>query len=368
VVDHPPRTTDELAEMAARLRPPGGYGVLVQSAEPYFHAPVMNAFGGALFTDGRLSLDTAEQHRAMELHRALFVDSGLVPPQPTAELVAKLYTEGKAPLRLVRALVRGETTRPLAAAPLPDVPGVGPMRPFLTVETAFVAAHRPQPALALEFSRWLAGVDGATIRRDLARQAVTDTRVPPVDDLAIAVSTQARTAVPQPVDPRLGTAWESLARALRDVANGVPSDRALAGAQAYGRRDQQAAAARRRSPPVRRRRSGPRGRRGAARAVARRGPHGAGPGRGAAPLGLPVGRPRRPRPRRAGGHAARRRRHHVAVRVRGRRVPVRGLRELPVAAAGPRLPAHEPPVVLLQARGDPCCGRSPTWRCTSRWA
>lgn len=234
VVDHPPRTTDELAEMAARLRPPGGYGVLVQSAEPYFHAPVMNAFGGALFTDGRLSLDTAAQHRAMELHRTLFVDSGLVPPQPTAELVAKLYTEGKAPFVWSGPWFAGETTRPLAAAPLPDVPGVGPMRPFLTVETAFVAAHRPQPALALEFSRWLAGVDGATLRRDLARQAVTDTRVPPVDDLAIAVSTQARTAVPQPVDPRLGTAWESLARALRDVANGVPSDRALAGAQAYG--------------------------------------------------------------------------------------------------------------------------------------
>jgi hypothetical protein len=54
----------------------------------------MNAFGGALFTDGALSLDTPAQVRAMDLHTDLLVRSGLVPPQPTAELVAKLYSEG----------------------------------------------------------------------------------------------------------------------------------------------------------------------------------------------------------------------------------------------------------------------------------
>jgi arabinogalactan oligomer/maltooligosaccharide transport system permease protein len=234
-VTTPPTTTTELAEMAARLRPADGYGLLVQSAEPYFHAPIMTAFGGALFTDGRLTLDTPAQIRAMELHRELLLDSGLVPPQPTAELVAKLYSEGKAPFVLSGPWFTGETTRPIAAAPLPAIPGVGPMRPFLTVETAFVAADRPTPALALEFARWLGGEEGARIRSDLARQAVTDDRVLPTDPLAVAVSTQARDALPQPVDPRLGTAWESMARALRDVANGVPSDRALASAQAYGK-------------------------------------------------------------------------------------------------------------------------------------
>jgi arabinogalactan oligomer/maltooligosaccharide transport system permease protein len=235
VVDAPPRDTDALRAMAERHRPPDGYGILVQSAEPYFHVPVMSAFGGALFTEGALSLHTPAQVRAMDFHADLLVRSGLVPPQPTAELVAKLYSEGKAPFVLSGPWFAGETTRPLAAAPLPEIPGVGPMRPFLTVETAFVSAHRPDPALATRFARWLAGVDGATMRRDLARQAVTDQRVPPSDPLAVAVSTQARHALPQPSDPRLGTAWESMARALRDVANGAPSDKALASAQAYGK-------------------------------------------------------------------------------------------------------------------------------------
>ncbi|MEQ1508001.1 MAG: ABC transporter permease subunit, partial [Myxococcota bacterium] len=90
----------------------------------------------------------------------------------------------------------------------------------------------PEPARA--FAAFLAGPEGATIRRDVGHQAVSLAEVSLDGDPLLAVlAAQADRAVPMPTDPNIQNAFEAQARALRDVMRGVPPVDAAAAAQQY---------------------------------------------------------------------------------------------------------------------------------------
>ncbi len=235
-VSSPPRTTDELFAQARSLAGGGGYGLLVQADQPYFHGPWMHAFGGALFgADGGLALDGPAQVRALAFARRLAVDEGVVPPQPTSELLTRLYEEGGSPFVVSGPWFVAELTRPIAAAPLPIVSEAGaPGRPYLTVDAAFVAAHAKAPDGARDLARYLAGPEGARVRQDVGRQAVTAEAVTSDDPLLAVLAQQARTSVPLPTDPEVQSAFEAQARALRDVIRGAATpEQAARAAQQY---------------------------------------------------------------------------------------------------------------------------------------
>ncbi|MCB9695314.1 MAG: extracellular solute-binding protein [Alphaproteobacteria bacterium] len=231
----PPKTTDELFRQAHELQG-DGYGVLVQVDQPYFHGPWMHAFGGALFdAQGRLSLDTDAQIQALAFARRLAVDEGVVPPQPTSELLTRLYREGQAPFVISGPWFVAELDRPIAAAPLPVVSEAGAhAKPFLTVDAAFVADQAKHPEAARDLAAFLAGTEGATIRQEVGRQAVSALDVTSDDPLLQVLAEQARTSVPLPTHPDVQSAFEAQARALRDVIRGAATPEAAAhAAQQY---------------------------------------------------------------------------------------------------------------------------------------
>jgi arabinogalactan oligomer/maltooligosaccharide transport system permease protein len=233
VVEQVPTTTDELVATAKRLTADGRYGLAYQAAEPYFHAPWVHGFGGSLLDGDDAALDSDAQARALGLARRLAVDEGIAPQQPTAELIGRLYDEGKAAFVISGPWFVADTTRPIAAAPLPVVSETGrPAEPFLTVEAAFVATQAQQPDLARAFAAHLAGPEGASVRSSQGRQAVSWSDTPTDDPLLAVLAAQAEHARPMPTDPRVQIAFESQARALRDVLRGaVGAEAAAAGAQ-----------------------------------------------------------------------------------------------------------------------------------------
>lgn len=234
-IDTPPATTDAMLALAKTHTGDGRYGLGLQAAEAYFHAPWMHAFGASALTDGAVTLDTPEQVQALAFTRHVAIDSGTVPPQPTGELIGRLYGEGQLAMVVSGPWFLGQSDHPIAAAPLPTVSETGmPAAPYLTVDAAFVSRTAAHPAPAHDLAAWLAGPEGSAIRYAKGRQAVAWTDQA-IDDPMIQVLTeQAKTSVPFPTDPTLATAFEAQARALRDVLRGARTpEEAARDAQGY---------------------------------------------------------------------------------------------------------------------------------------
>jgi arabinogalactan oligomer/maltooligosaccharide transport system permease protein len=237
LVKVPPTTTDELVAQAKALTGDGHYGLAYQATEPYFAAPWLHAFGSrAIEPDGSVHLDTPAFAQALAFSRALAVDDGIAPQQPTSELVTQLYRDGKVAFVISGPWFVADVSRPIAAAPLPVVSESGaPAQPFLTVDAAFVATHRDHAAEARELAEYLAGPDAARVRQDVGQQAVARADVTSADALLAVLAAQAEHAIPMPSDPDVQNVFEAQARALRDVLRGAatPAQAASAAQQYY---------------------------------------------------------------------------------------------------------------------------------------
>jgi arabinogalactan oligomer / maltooligosaccharide transport system permease protein len=221
-IDAPPTTVSELVELAKEHTVDGGYGLAYQATEPFSHVMWLHAYGAATIRDGEPVLDHPGHARALALSRHLAVDAGIMPPQPTAELVSRLYENGQAAFVISGPWFASGVERPIAAAPLPIVDEVGkPAQPFLVVEAAFVAQHAKDPTGALDAARFLAEDErGLAPRAGIGKQAVAWNR-PHVSDMQRTLQIQAQSAVIQPTDPRILPLYEAQARALRRVLRGA---------------------------------------------------------------------------------------------------------------------------------------------------
>ena len=233
-----PRTTDEMLELARKHTGDGSYGLAYQASEPYFHAPWVHAFGGAAYDEnGEVHLDAKPHVDALTFAARLALEEKVVPQQPTAQLIAQLYSDGNAAMVISGPWFLAGLDREIAAAPLPIVSETGlPARPYLTVEGVFLAAQAQHAVPAGALAEFLSGRSGAQIRQATARQAVTWQGLDVDDPLLAALAEQARTAVPMPADPGVANVFEAQARALRKVLRGASEPQAaMDGAQTYYR-------------------------------------------------------------------------------------------------------------------------------------
>jgi arabinogalactan oligomer/maltooligosaccharide transport system permease protein len=235
-VPAPPATTDELVAMARAQTGEGRYGVAWQVAEAYYLAPFLHAFGGhAIDQEGQVQLDDAGHIGALTFLRRVAVDEHIAPPQPTAELIGRLYDEGKLTFVISGPWFVPDRSRPIAAAALPVVSETGqPARPYLTVDAAYLARGAAHRQAASELITFLSAGEGAALRASVGHQAVSLRGVVTDDPVVAALTAQADQSVPMPVHPDTGTMFESQARALRSVMRGAATpEEAAADAQRW---------------------------------------------------------------------------------------------------------------------------------------
>ncbi len=230
-----PKTTDELIAAAKALTTEGHFGLAYQASEPYFHGAWMHAFGAEAIGEDGVHLDSPEQAAAYDFSRRIALEEGIAPKQATAELITRLYSEGRAAFVISGPWFVAEMNRPIAAAPLPVVSETGkPAKPYLTVDAVFLADQASSPDEARAFMSWLAGPEGAQIRQDVGRQAVSWAAVTSDDPLLQTLAVQAEHAVSMPSDPDIQNVFEAQARSLREVLRGAgSSETAAAAAQTY---------------------------------------------------------------------------------------------------------------------------------------
>ena len=285
----------------------------------------------------------------------------------------QLFNDGRAALTINGPWFVGEIAPgvPFGVAPLPTVSATGkPAAPLVEMEALLMPARGHEPkaargvrALARRRPRRRA-IRARVGRQTVAARAAWDDPEVARDPILPAFRAQLAATVPMPSSPAMRQIWEPAQPGAAQVLRGA--DRARG--RRCSRRERRVLEALRPAPP----RAGarPTSRSSACFAVAGAAGRCSARARAASCRGArAVGGVRLPRAGgdrdgRAGVRAVRRRRRHVALLARRRPLDLHRPAQLRRHPRLARRADHRAAELLLHARGDARCGRSPTWRCT----
>ena len=232
MVKTPPKTTGELVKVAKSMTDAkiGRFGLAYEYSNFFFHAALMNAFGGQVFGPGPTpTVDSPQNVAAVKLMLKWYKQDGILPADPSATLIASLFNEGKSPIVFSGPWFLGEVQDKVkyAVAPLPTVDEAGgkPMRPWLTVEGVYVSAGSANKEKAYDFAQYLVSKDAALVLALEGGQMPTNKSV--YDDPRVAANPtirgfrkQLETAVPMPNYAEMTMMWSPVTTAMNKIVKG----------------------------------------------------------------------------------------------------------------------------------------------------
>ena len=230
LVQKPPADTREMVALAKKLTDAaaGRFGLAYWYSDYYYHAALQNAFGGRVFEPGTAKpvLNAPENVKGLEL-LVSWIDQGILPAEPSTALITALFNQGKAAMIFTGPWFLGEIDPSIewGLAQLPAVPEAGnkPLRPWTTVEGAFIAAPSKHKDAAYEFVKYLTDAPAAKTMAVEGRQspsnkaAYEDPRVAN-DPVLKAFHKQVEVAVPMPNLPEMTMVWSPATIMMASVA------------------------------------------------------------------------------------------------------------------------------------------------------
>jgi arabinogalactan oligomer/maltooligosaccharide transport system substrate-binding protein len=232
LVKAPPKTTGELVKLAKGMTnaQAGRFGLAYEYSNYFFHAALMNAFGGQVFAAGaKPVIDSKQNVAAINLMMKWFKQDGILPAEPSSTLVSTLFNEGKAAIVFCGPWFLGEVSDKVkyAIAPLPTVDEAGgkPMRPWLTVEGVYVSAGSRHKEEAYSLAEFLLSKDAALVLALEGGQLPTnkaiyaDPRVAKSPTLS-GFRKQLDTAVPMPNYAEMTLMWSPVTTAMNKIVKG----------------------------------------------------------------------------------------------------------------------------------------------------
>lgn len=238
LVGTPPKTTTEMVAAAKKLTnaKAGRFGLAYSYADFYYHAALMNGFGGHVFDAKRApTLNAPENVKSLELLMRWYAKDGILPAEPSTALVTSLFNEGKAAMVLSGPWFIGEIAKGisfgLAPLPLIDEAGGKPMRPWMTVEGLFLAAPSKNKDAAYDFMKYVTDLPAARIMALQGRQTPSNKGIyddPQVagDPTLKAFRQQVDVAVPMPNLPEMTMVWSPATTAMNTIVRGSATPQA----------------------------------------------------------------------------------------------------------------------------------------------
>lgn len=227
LVPNPPTTTAALEAMAAKLtdQATGRFGVVYAYDDFFFHAALMNGYGGGAFDGaGKLTLNGPANIKASDLVQRWKRDLAILPDDPTASLVSSLFNSGRAAMIFNGPWFLGEISSKIdyGAAVLPTISDGGAMAPFMAVEAIFVCAGTHDQAEAWAFARYLTSLEAAKIMAMEGGELPTTKAVYNQPEVAAnpimkAYKDQALTAIAMPNLPEMTMVWSPADKAMKRV-------------------------------------------------------------------------------------------------------------------------------------------------------
>ena len=244
-----PKTLEEIAAKKQGL-PEREYPLAFEAESAYYFSGFLHAFGGKMFDPevaGGFAMQGAPAEKAL-LEVKKLVSSHVVPEEASGDLVKTMFKSGRAHAVMDGPWLAGDLKNdvPYRIAPLPTIAGAGPMRPYLTVDAAFLTPEGAKTKDAMALARFLGGDESAHLRAITGRQVVAtksfwaprdggdgeDVLVPHLGMLR-AFHEAGKDAIPIPVSTAMNPVWDPVKNAIRKVVRGQasPAD-ALAEAKA----------------------------------------------------------------------------------------------------------------------------------------
>ncbi len=228
LVTAPPRTTDELIALTAKMHARDGYAVAYANVDLYGHAPWLFGYGGKILDEsGALAIATPQAATAMAFARDL-VARGAAPDHAEGPLVATLFNEGRAATAISGPWFIADISAgvPWSVTTLPIVSATGkPATPFLGAEGLLMSARAHDKDAAFAVMDALTSDASAIERAKLARQVVPNVHAYDDPDLAkdpalIAFRAQLEHTVAMPTGPAMRMVWTPYQTALGEVVAG----------------------------------------------------------------------------------------------------------------------------------------------------
>ncbi|MCB1052012.1 MAG: extracellular solute-binding protein [Acidobacteria bacterium] len=173
LIQKPPTTSTELVTVAQQLTKPdaGQFGLAYSFNDFFYHAALMNAFGGGVFSQSKPSLNSKPNIEALNYLMKWFRQDKILPEDPSVALITSLFNEGKAAMVFSGPWFLGEIESGIdyGLAPLPYIEEAkSPMKPWVTVEGMFITAPSKHKEEAYAFIQYATSKTGAGL---MAREA-----------------------------------------------------------------------------------------------------------------------------------------------------------------------------------------------------
>ncbi len=231
LVKTPPKTTGEMIKLAKTLTnaSSGRYGLAYWYTNFYFHSALMNAFGGAVFDkEGKLTINSPATVASLNQMMTWYKTDGVMPTEPSEALIASMFNEGKAAMVINGPWFVGDIDRKINVgfAPLPVVDATKkPMRPWMTIEGAYIAASSAHKEVAYELVKHLTSEEAGLVLATEGRQLHTNKAVyanPKVagDPVLKAFREQLENAEPMPNRPEMTMVWSPATTAMNKIVKG----------------------------------------------------------------------------------------------------------------------------------------------------
>jgi arabinogalactan oligomer/maltooligosaccharide transport system substrate-binding protein len=229
LVPTPPKTTGELVAMAKKLtdKKGGRFGLACSYGDFYYHAALMNGFGGGVF-DAKFNptLNSKENVQSVDYLLKWIDKDGILPAEPSTALITSLFNDGKAGIVFSGPWFLGEIAKGIdygiTTLPTIDEAGGKPMRPWMTVEGVYVTAPSKNKEAAFEFAKFLTQTASAKVLALEGRQSPANAEV--YNDAEVAKDPQIKafrdqvnTAVPMPNVPEMTMVWSPATTAMNAI-------------------------------------------------------------------------------------------------------------------------------------------------------
>jgi arabinogalactan oligomer/maltooligosaccharide transport system substrate-binding protein len=224
-----PKTTGELVTIAKSLTDAstGRFGVAYWYNNFYYHAILMNAFGGGAFdAAGRPIMNCEGNVKSLELLMKWVDKDKFLPAEPSTALVTSLFNDGKAAIVFSGPWFLGEIAKGidygLAVMPTVDEAGGKPMSPWMTVEGVYIAAGSKNKDAAYDFVKYVTDVPATKVMAVEGRQTPANTQVyadPQVgnDPILKVFRQQVEVAVPMPNLAEMSMMWTPATSAMSSI-------------------------------------------------------------------------------------------------------------------------------------------------------
>lgn len=238
LVPTPPKTTGELVALSKKLtdKKAGRFGLAYSYGDFYYHAALMNGFGGGVF-DAKFNptLNSKENVQSIDYLLKWIEKDGILPAEPSTALITSLFNDGKAGIVFSGPWFLGEIAKGIdygiTTLPTIDEAGGKPMRPWMTVEGVYVTAPSKNKEAAFEFAKFLTQTSSAKVLALEGRQSPANTEVysdaeVSKDPQLKAFRDQVNVAVPMPNVPEMTMVWSPATTAMNAILKKTSSPKA----------------------------------------------------------------------------------------------------------------------------------------------